>query len=203
MSLVISPVRNNYINNASAKSYPVNFGSKKTEDETTTENPISRKGEVANLIKITFLGGFALGMRLLWELLDGDFLFEHAGNTATKIVDKNNAGLKGAKRDMYRAGATVALIAAGVSAFALLYTMLNAPKIAYKSKVNAFKKEKEMDVYVKANEAEKGIYTELSEKATNADDIENAKLKEQYMQMRMAKNEVPEFAKSKKYTDYK
>ena len=183
---------------------PKNVSSKKSShNNNSNDNPISRKGETMNLIKATFLGGVALGGRLLWELLDGDFLFEHAGKTATKIVDKNKAGVKGAKRDMYRAGATVSLIAAGVSAFALLYTMLNAPKIAYKSKINAFKKGKEMDVYINANNAEKGIYSELSEKAADADDEERAKMKEQYMQMKMAKNEVPEFAKTKKYVDYK
>ncbi len=199
MGLTVTPFRQNFPNHInSLKNYNPSF---KADD--SDENPISRKGETANLIKITFLGGFALGMRLLWELLDGDFLFEHAGKTATKIVDKNKAGVKGAKRDMYRAGATVAVIAAGVSAFALLYTMLNAPKIAYKSKINAFKKGKEMDVYINANNAEKGIYSELSEKAADADDEERAKMKEQYMQMKMAKNEVPEFAKTKKYVDYK
>ncbi len=199
MGLTVTPFRQNFPNHInSLKNYNPSF---KADDN--DENPISRKGETANLIKITFLGGFALGMRLLWELLDGDFLFEHAGKTATKIVDKNKAGVKGAKRDMYRAGATVAVIAAGVSAFALLYTMLNAPKIAYKSKINAFKKGKEMDVYINANNAEKGIYSELSEKAADADDEERAKMKEQYMQMKMAKNEVPEFAKTKKYVDYK
>lgn len=201
MSISVTPFRQNYPNNTvSFKSYTPSF---KAEDENLDENPISRKGETANLVKITFLGGFALGMRLLWELLDGDFLFEHAGKAATKIVDKNKAGVKGAKRDMYRAGATVAVIAAGVSAFALLYTMLNAPKIAYKSKINAFKKEKEMDVYINANNAEKGIYNELSNKASDASDEERDKMKEQYMQMKMAKNEVPEFAKTKKYVDYK
>ena len=75
--------------------------------------------------------------------------------------------------------------------------MLNAPKIAYNSKVNTFKKSKEMDVYIKANEAEKSIYTQMNEKAKSADQDEKDKLKEQYQQMRIAKNQVPDFIKLK------
>lgn len=176
-----------------------NVSSKKSShNNNSNDNPISRKGETMNLIKATFLGGVALGGRLLWELLDGDFLFEHAGRTATKVVDKNRRELTGAKRDLYRAGATVGLLVAGVSAFAILYTVLNAPKIAYKSKVDTFKKKKEMDVYINANSAEKGIYTQMSEKAKSANEEERAKLKEQYMQMKLAKNQVPDFVNIKK-----
>lgn len=196
MSLEISPIK------VSGNSIPVysagniNFlANKNKKVETTNSNPISRKGETMNLVKATFLGGLALGARLLWELCDGDFLFEHAEKYGTKLVDKNRSELTGTKRDLYRAGATVGVITAGISLFAILYTMLNTPKIAYNSKVNTFKKGKEMDVYIQANEAEKNIYTELSEKAKNANEEERTKLKEQYMQMQMAKNDVPDFVK--------
>ena len=198
MSLQILPVTTGVSGVSLQNSSKINFtASQKKTKAASDENPISRKGETMNLIKATFLGGIALGSRLLWELFDGDFIFEHAGKYGTKLVDKNRAGLTGAKRDLYRAGAAVGLIAAGISAFAILYTMLNTPKIAYKSKVNTFKKEKEMDVYIQANEAEKNIYTELSEKAKDANEEERTKLKEQYMQMKMAKNEVPDFVKIK------
>ena len=201
MSIGISPVTiNNYkkfvsLNNFQVTNVP--FKGSNNNAEVSDGNPISRKGETINLVKATFLGGMALGARLLWELADGDFLFEHAGNAATKIVDKNRQGISGVKRDLCRAGAAVGIMVAGISAFALLYTMLNTPKIAYNSKVNAFKKGKEMDVYISANEAEKNIYTQLSEKAVDADDEERDKLKEQYMQMKMAKNQVPDYVKIK------
>lgn len=195
MNLTISPVNNTF----TYQNKKINFGSANSGQAQSSKangNPISRKGETVNLIKATFLGGLALGGRLLWELFDGDFLFEHAGKTATKVVDKNKRNLTGIKKDLCYAGATVGILVAGVSAFALLYTALNAPKIAYKSKVNTFTKKKEMDVYINANEAEKGIYTQMSQTAKNADEIQRAKLKEQYMQMKMAKNEVPEFIKT-------
>lgn len=169
-----------------------------TKSDTAEQNPVSRKGETMNIVKATFIGGLALGGRLLFELFDSEFLFEHAEHAGTKLVDKNKAGLSASKRTLYRAGATVGILMAAVSGFALLYTMLNTPKIAYKSKVETFKKQKEMDVYIKANEAEKGIYTELGDKAKDADEIEREKLREQYMQMKMAKNQVPDFIKLKR-----
>ena len=161
------------------------------------KNPVSRKGETMNLIKATFLAGAALGGRLLWEIFDGDFVFETAGNTAKNLVDKNKKNVSSNKRMLLYIGATAAVLAAVVSGFALLYTMLNAPKIAYNSKVNTFKKSKEMDVYIKANEAEKSIYTQMNEKAKSADQDDKDKLKEQYQQMRIAKNQVPDFIKLK------
>lgn len=75
--------------------------------------------------------------------------------------------------------------------------MLNAKKIAYNSKVNTFQKGKEMDVYIKANDVERELYTQLSDKAKSADEEEKENLKEQYMKMRMAKNQVPDFVKLK------
>jgi len=195
MSLSISPISHNY------SASRISFGGKKssnTNDKSTQDNnPISRTGETMTLIKATFLGGMALGARLLWELMDGDFLFEHAGRKAGDFVDKNRKEVTGVKRDLMKVGATVGLLAAGISAFAILYTVLNAPKIAYKGKVNSYTKGKEMDVYIQANEAEKNIYTEMSKKAKDANDEDRAKLQEQYMQMKMAKNQVPEFIKQK------
>ena len=52
-----------------------------------------------------------------------------------------------------------------------------------------------MDVYIKGNKIEKELYTQMNEKAQNANKEEKAKLKEQYMQMQAAKNKNPEFIK--------
>lgn len=198
MSLAVSKLQN-----CQAYSMPVSFKAQadskaKLEPKKADENPISRKGEALNLIKATFFGGLLLGARLLLELFDSEFLFEHAEHSATKLVDKNKQGLNATKRNLCRAGATIAIIAAGVSGFALLYTMFNAPKIAYKSKVQSFEKKKEMDVYIKANAVERDLYEQLSNKADSADEIERAKLKGQYAQMKMAKNQVPDFIDLKK-----
>lgn len=44
-----------------------------------------------------------------------------------------------------------------------------------------------MDVYIKGNNVEKEILTQMNDRAQNADDKEKEKLKEQYMKMQMAK----------------
>ena len=55
-----------------------------------------------------------------------------------------------------------------------------------------------MDVYTKANEAERELYTQLADKANGATAEEKANLKEQYAKMVVAKNQVPDFVKLKK-----
>lgn len=158
------------------------------------KNPISKKGEAANLVLTTFLGGMALAGRLLWEVVvDGDFEFDRLSKKAEKLVNKNKKNLSPNKKFLCVAGTFVGLIAAGCAAFGAIVTLFSAPKIVYKSKVNAFKKGKEMDVYVKANDAEKELYTQLSDKAKNSTPEEKETLKDQYMKLSMAKNQVPDF----------
>lgn len=174
------------------------------------ENPISRKGETMNLVTATFLGGLALAGKLFWELSwDGDFLFDifsekadkMAKETGKKIDDKSiiEGAKKEAKKELKNkrilnsVGAFAALVAACFAGFALLYTAFHAPKIAYESKVNTYKKSKDMDVYIKSNEAEKELYTQLDEKAKESNPEEKAQLKEQYLKLKNAKNQVPDF----------
>lgn len=158
------------------------------------KNPISKKGEAANLVLTTFLGGMVLAGRLLWEVVvDGDFEFDRLSKKAEKLVNKNKKNLSPNKKFLCVAGTFVGLLAAGCAAFGAIVTLFSAPKIVYKSKVNAFKKGKEMDVYVKANDAEKELYTQLSDKAKNSTPEEKETLKDQYMKLSMAKNQVPDF----------
>ena len=50
--------------------YNTTFAQRKSVDKKKVEqadkNPISRKGETANLVKATFVGGLALAGRLFW-----------------------------------------------------------------------------------------------------------------------------------------
>lgn len=176
------------------------FGASKPQKNNApdADNPISKKGEKAKLIKMTFLGGLAVGARLLFELMDGDFVFDELADKAGKIVEKQHAGSKGWTRALLGLGAFAGLVAMFVGGFALLYTLFKAPKINYDGNVNAFKKSKEMDVYTKTNEVEKELYTQMNEKAKEADEEEKAKLKEQYLKMQAAKNQMPEFVDLKR-----
>ena len=160
------------------------------------QNPISKTGEKAKLTKAAFVAGLGLGAKLLFEFMDDDFIVDTLGNKAGKIVDKQHKNVKGNKKFLLKLGAWAGLIMAFIGGFALLYTLFKAPDINYKGNVNAFKKGKDMDVYIKGNSAEKEIYTQMNEKAKNASPEEKAKLKEQYMLMQKAKNRVPDFAKT-------
>ena len=180
----ISPVQNNLYS----------FKAQKKDD---TKNPISQKGEKALLVKGTFVAGLGLGARLLFELMDGDFIFETLGNKAEKI-NKKNKGLSPNKKFLTGLGIWAGLIMMFIGGFAGLYTLFKAPKINYQGNINSFKKGKDMDVYIKGNAVEKEIYTQMNEKAKNADDEEKAKVQAQYMQMKAAKNKVPDFIKLKK-----
>ena len=191
------------INTVNNYQYNPKFAQKKSEIKKEVEqadiNPISRKGEIANLVKATFLGGLVLAGKLFWELTwDADFEFERIAKKAGKIVDKNKKNASENKKMLYKFGAFVSLMAAAFAGFALLYTAIKAPKIAYESKVNTFTKSQEMDVYTKSNDAERELYTQLAEKAKDATPEEKEQLKEQYLKMKMAKNQVPDFVKQKK-----
>ncbi len=156
---------------------PVNFKSGNSSDK----NPISKAGETANLAKATFIAGAGLGTKLLFELLDDEFLIEHASDIAGKMVDKNKAASSVFKRSLCKIGGTIGLLTAGVAIFAFIYTLFKSPDIAYKSKINTFKKGNEMDVFIKQKQAQKGIYEQLNKEAQNGGDKE--KLKEQDMKM--------------------
>lgn len=186
------------INTINNYQYNPSFTQKKIEQpsQKNNENPISRKGEAANLVKATFIGGLALAGKLVWELVvDGDFEFENVAKKAGELVDKNKKDASKNKKFLYKLGAFVSLMAAGFTGFALLYTTYKAPKIAYESKVNTFTKSKEMDTYTKSNEAERELYTQLADKAKTSTKEEKEDLKEQYVKMTMAKNQVPDFVK--------
>lgn len=161
------------------------------------QNPISKGGEKALLVKGTFLAGLGLGARLLFELFDGDFIVDTLGKEAKKI-NKRNANLSPAKKILSGIGIWGGLILMFIGGFAALYTLFKAPKINYQGNINSFQKGKDMDIYIKGNEVEKELYTQMNEKAKTGNAADKEKLKTQYMQMQMAKNQVPDFVKLKK-----
>lgn len=173
------------------------FTQQKKTSSKKDNNPISKTGEKAVLAKAAFVGGLGIGARLLFELMDDDFVINTLGDKAEKIVDKQHKNATNNKKLLLTLGAWAGLAMAFIGGFAILYTLFKAPNINYQGNVNAFKKKKDMDVYIKGNSAEKEIYTQMNEKAKNATPEEKAKLKEQYMQMKKAKNKVPDFVNLK------
>lgn len=212
---MISAINNSY--NTPYKSR-VNFAKNKTVNKSSDENPISRKGETMNLILTTFVGGIAVAGKLLVSIFeDGQWLPDMLGDisdvisTKKKSKDEKKAQEKfdeifkkykskkeeiNNKNVLKAIGIFVSLIAVGFCGFALLYTIFNAPKIAYNSKINTYKKRQEMDVYIKGNQAEKELYTQLDEQAKKVHTKEEKDvLKSEYLQLKNAKNLPPEFVK--------
>lgn len=185
---------------SSVSTYTHSFTANKSNTKQQQDyNPISKTGEKAKLTKATFIAGLGVGTKLLFELVDDfDFVGDKIGEKAEKIVKNQHKEATKNKKFLLTLGAWAGLTATFIAGFAFLYTLFKAPKINYEGNVNAFKKGKDMDVYIKGNSAEKEIYTQMNEKAQNANDNEKEKLRTQYMQMQAAKNRVPDFVKLKK-----
>ena len=167
-----------------------------TQSSNKDNNPISKTGEKAKLVKATFIAGLGLGGSCLAELADGDTIAEIFGNNAERIVNKQKRQVSTNKKLMLTFGVFVGLIAAFIGGVALLYTIFKAPNINYNGNINAFKKRKDMDIYIKGNKIEKELYDQMNEKAKNASQEEKVKLKEQYVQMQTAKNKIPDFVQT-------
>lgn len=178
MNLTISPIS---MNSFKGDKPPV-----ENKNSQKVVNPISRAGEAAKLAKATFVAGLGLGCKVLFELLDGDFLFEHVGKTASDLVDKNKQIINPTKKFLCKAGGTLGLIVGAIGLFAAAYTLYKTPNIAYESKINTFKKGNDMDVFIKSNEAQKGIYEQMNAQAQNANEKEKEELKGLYAKMQMA-----------------
>lgn len=161
-------------------------------------NPVSKAGEKSKLVTATFLAGLGLGAKLLFEILDGEFVFDELSNASEKILEKNHKQASKNMKMLYGIGIFGGLILMFIAGVAAVYTLFKAPKINYEGNVNAFKHKKDMDVYIKSNQVEKEIYTQMNEKAKSADAEEKAKLQEQYLQMQVAKNQIPQFVKDLK-----
>ncbi len=177
----------------------INFTNKTPDTKVQTQrqadnlqNPISAKGERMKLLTATFVAGLGLGVKLLAELMDGDFMGDILFKKGKKIADKAEKN----KRMWVGIGTVAGLLGMFIGGVAIVYTLYKTPKIAYDGKVNAFKKGKEMETYLKSNKIEKDIYTQMNDKAKNSDETEKQKLKEHFLKMQMAQNKVPDFVKS-------
>lgn len=159
------------------------------------KNPVSKTGERLKLAKAAFLAGLGFGVKMLAEIFDSEFTLEHLEKQGRKIANKNYKNASKHKREWMTVLSTLGLAGIFVGGCAFLYTLFKTPKIMYEGKVNAFTKGRDMDIYIKGNTIEKNLLTQMNDKAKNADDGEKQKLKEQYMKMQMAKNQLPAFMK--------
>lgn len=184
----IAKIQNNFAN------FRADNPSVTTEKKTSgDENPISKLGERETLLKATVITGLGVGARALWWLTEEGFTWDSLFDASKKLVNKNKKGLTGAKKSIAYLGAWAALMVGFVAAVAVGYTIYKSPNIMYDGKVNAFKKGKDMDVYVKSNKVEKHLYDQMNDKAKDATAEEKEKLKQQYLKLKAAKNQTPDF----------
>lgn len=169
------------------------FCSAKKAAKDDDKNPISTRGEEVTLLKTTVGAGLVVGLRALWWLCEEGFMFDITEGVGRKIVD-NSAKLTGKSASSGKYLAAWAAVTVGfVAAVAAVYTLYKTPEIVYQGKINAFKKGKDMDVYAKGNKVERELYDQMNEKAANANFEEKKKLAEQYLKLRAAKNQLPDF----------
>ncbi len=168
----------------------INFKAQKNRQE-QNENPITRKGEAAKLVLGTFTVGLSFGAKALFEVFDGDFIYDVFFKSGQRIADKNFKNAKEGKRFAAMLGATIGLVGLFVAGVASIYTLFSAPKISYQSKVKTFEKTKEFDTYIKTNEIEKSLYDQINSKAKQATNEEKEELKNQYLILKQAKNQTP------------
>ncbi len=190
-------VANNLTNNLY---YRGSFSAKSEELMSNDENPISKLGERETLLKGAALTGLGVGARALWWLVEDGFEFESIYNAGSKIVEKNRKNVTGTKKELLKLGAFGALTIGFIGAVAAIYTIYKTPEVMYKGKVNAFVKGKDMDVYSKSNKVEVALYDQMNKKAKGATQEEKEILKQQYLKLRAAKNQTPDFINIKKDT---
>lgn len=162
------------------------------------KNPISKSGERATLVKATAVAGLAFGARALLWLFEDGFVGEELFDIGSKLADKKNGKATGAKRGLLHLGGFAAVTVGFIGLMAALYTLVKTPEAMYNGKVNAFKKGKDMDVYVKGNKVEKHLYDQMNDKAKEATPEEKKKLSEQYLKLKAAKNPTPDFVSKDK-----
>lgn len=169
------------------------FCNAKKAAKTDDKNPISTRGERATLLKATVGAGLYVGAEALYYLDDGGFMLESLFDYSEKKVNRN-AKLSGKTPSAGKYLAAWGAVTIGfVAAVAAVYTLYKTPEIIYQGRVNAFKKGKDMDVYTKGNKVERELYEQMNVKAANANFEEKKKLAEQYLKLRAAKNQLPDF----------
>lgn len=188
-----------------------NFGNNsviKTDKTTNTnknhkeaENPISKKGEKVVLFSGALISAMGVTIKGLYKMscedTDGS-LGKSFNEFINKIIDKKNPNVKGKKRKVMFIGTSLLVLGLIIVGSAILNVITKAPKLNYEGNINAFKKSKEMDAYIKGNKAEVELYNQMNEKAKSTfDPEERQKLYSSYMMLQNAKNIPPSWTNTK------
>lgn len=166
----------------------LNFTSLKKEEKSGEKykNPINPKMEYLTATLATISAGFGFALYVIGDMADD--------------VDFSNISKKAGKKFLPNAHplirVAVALLAA-IGTLSALYCAVKLPKNLYKTKVETYKKQKEMDVYVRTNNTEKKLTERIDENAKNANSDEKQQLATDYIKLKSAKNNIPYFIDSR------
>lgn len=172
----------------------------------TYQNPINSGFEYLTAVKATLLAGLAFTARLAFEFLEyGDFNMFDTFKSKPKVTEQQRIleelGLiqkKVAKKSMNPALKFTLLATSFVALSTGLYCAFALPKNLNKTRIETFKKKKEMDVYLRANSAEKHLSERIIQEAKTADELQKAGLTKDLMTLKMSKNDVPSFVDRRK-----
>lgn len=163
--------------------------SKKGEsNDAQYKNPINSKFEYLSTILSTVGAGIAFAFYALIDTSDG--FLDNVGNLAKKSEKKLLPNAHPTLR-------FVAVLLGSVSIISAVYCAIKLPKNLYNTKVETYKKQKEMDVYVRTNSTEKKLTEQIDNEAQNADSIKKQDLTTDYLKLKSAKNNVPYFIDAK------
>lgn len=171
---------------------------KSLSNKDNDKNPVKKGYEQLDAMKATMAAGLSFGLYALYYITKDGTAFENLSNWGLRIAEKNHKkfGNKKALIPFVALGSVAFVFAAFIGIMAALYTAYNTPKALYKGKITAFKKEKEMDLYIKGNKVEKELYNQMNDAAKNADSEKKKELSKQYAKLKAAKNIVPDFVKN-------
>lgn len=162
------------------------------------ENPISKKGEKVVLFSGALISAMGVILKGLYKISSEDTdgsLNKSFNKFINKIIDKKSPNVKGEKRDVMFIGTSLLVLGLIVIGGGILNVITKAPKLNYEGNINAFKKSKEMDAYIKGNNAEVELYNQMNERAKSTfDPQERQKLYSSYMLLQNAKNIPPNWA---------
>ena len=190
----------------SAKNSPIDEqkalrASNSSDKKNKYENPINSGFEYLTAVKATLLAGLAFTARLAFHVVEyGDFnmfdIFKTKPNMTQQQRMLEEFGLaqkKVAKSSMSPALKVTLLATSFVALSTGLYCAFALPKNLNKTRIETYKKKKEMDVFSRANTTEKHLSERIIKEAKIADEAKKAELMKELMTLKMSKNDVPYF----------
>ena len=193
----INPIGKNYVAFKASDKTALKTAEKNAAPDNTDndKNPIKKGYEQLDALRATVTAGISAGVYALYYLSKEGFAFDTIFDAGLKIAKKNESKTKRSMLPLMYLGSIALVFAGFIGVIAAAYTAFNTPKALYRGKVNAFKKEKEMDLYIKGNKVEKELYNQMNDAALKADNEQKKQLAIQYAKLRAAKNIVPDFVK--------